>query len=533
MHQGLCGSLASLRRAPAIDSQFGIEAIARINAAVADRTLLYVSRCGLDPSEALLNALRPWERLCTFAEAGPIPLCGGVSADEVSSVLQASTHSQLAALLTTAMPSSEALAIASVLCSAPHTRGLTERLVLNSFQWDHPTERALRFGGVFMMASNCNHSCAPNAEIGTRWVRTAEAAEAADGEEAVAEEVSVSEVCSFTLRTTADVAAGDELTLAYVDRGLPVEERRLRLRQWGFWCTCTRCEAEAPGEGPPWEVVVPQAAAAGGGAADGGRGDRDEAAGEAGSHKRQRTSAARVGTTLPTRDRPEVGPKTAEIARRVRACAELRVGDWRYSVVPDVVPRETILRLSREFFETTELLTKAGNTFGADFETMYQGHRNYFYHVNKNAVVPGSDGTARLFDELDAYTRGVVDLHHPGVRVRLDRAFGAYYEGERENFHLGVSEHCDGDTHLVSTVVHAVMPDGDAGFTEGGELTISATSDLPAQPIAHSNASIGTVVYMGGSVRHLASPIKLGSRRLVFCMFYACEDGVDLAKHVL
>lgn len=164
---------------------------------------------------------------------------------------------------------------------------------------------------------------------------------------------------------------------------------------------------------------------------------------------------------------------------------------------------------------------------------MYQGHRNYFYYMNKNAVVPGAEAAAPIFEELDAYTRQVVELHHPGVRVRIDRAFGAYYEGERENFHLGVSEHCDGDTKLVSTVVHAVMPDGDVGFREGGELTVSEIEGLPAKPIPHSNSTVGSVVYMGGSVRHLASPIKHGSKRLVFCMFYACDSENDLAKHAL
>ena len=117
--------------------------------------------------------------------------------------------------------------------------------------------------------------------------------------------------------------------------------------------------------------------------------------------------------------------------------------------------------------------------------------------------------------------------------MRLDRAFGAYYEGGREGFHLGCSEHCDGDTRLVSTVVHAVLPDGDVGFTEGGELTISETADLPAKAIRHSNQTVGSVVYMGGSVNHLATPIKQGGKRLVFCMFYACKAGTELATHAL
>ena len=83
----------------------------------------------------------------------------------------------------------------------------------------------------------------------------------------------------------------------------------------------------------------------------------------------------------------------------------------------------------------------------------------------------------------------------------------------------------------MSTVVHAVLPDGDVGFREGGELTISEIDDLPAAPITHSNETVGSVVYLGGSVFHHASPIKLGGKRLVFCMFYACKGGTDLSKH--
>ena len=58
-------------------------------------------------------------------------------------------------------------------------------------------------------------------------------------------------------------------------------------------------------------------------------------------------------------------------------------------------------------------------------------------------------------------------------------------------------------------------------------------SELPKAPITHSNDTVGSVVYLGGSIFHHASPIKLGGRRLVFCMFYACDEGTDLSKHAL
>ena len=236
-----------------------------------------------------------------------------------------------------------------------------------------------------------------------------------------------------------------------------------------------------------------------------------------------------------TRERPLEDEITAAISRRVQASAAARTGDWRYSVLPAVVPVEEMVQLSTDFFAASQLLTKDGNTFGPGFENQYAGHRNYFYYVNRNRVVEGSERAAAVFEQLDAHTRQVVELHHPGATVRLERAFGAYYEsGEaRDGFHRGVNEHCDGDANLVSTVVHATLPDGQVGFTSGGELTVSAVDALPAAPITHSNDTIGTVVYLGGSVFHHASPINHGGRRLVFCMFYACDAGSDLSQHAL
>ena len=233
---------------------------------------------------------------------------------------------------------------------------------------------------------------------------------------------------------------------------------------------------------------------------------------------------------LITKDRPEDRP---EIAKRVEDASTARTGDHRYSVMPNVVPAEKILQLSRDFFTTTELLEKDGNTFGEEFEQQYTGHLNYFYYMNRNLVVPGAEKAAYIFEELDHYTRQVVEAHHPGMCVRLERAFGAYYEGKREHFHLGVSEHCDGDGSLVSTIVHAVLPDGDCGFTSGGELTISASDDSPAVPIAHSNETVGSVVYLGPSVFHKASPINAGGKRMVFCMFYACSGDTEFPRHAL
>ena len=118
-----------------------------------------------------------------------------------------------------------------------------QRLMLNSFQWGHPTDRALRFGGVFMMASNCNHSCVPNLEISTEWTRSVEDEGSVEADAGAGGKTSMRESCSFKLRTMADVAKGAELSLSYVDVNLAAPERE-RLSHWGFECHCSRCQEE-------------------------------------------------------------------------------------------------------------------------------------------------------------------------------------------------------------------------------------------------------------------------------------------------
>ena len=54
-------------------------ALARINTRIAERVLVF-SGCGLEPAAALLNALRPWERIC--AADGGEALAGALVAPE-------------------------------------------------------------------------------------------------------------------------------------------------------------------------------------------------------------------------------------------------------------------------------------------------------------------------------------------------------------------------------------------------------------------------------------------------------------------
>ena len=528
-HRGLCGGVLPALR----EGHCQGESVARCNVRIAQDVASFVTSYGLDAPSALANALRPWERLCTFPP-GRAP-DGGASSEALVDALRAHTRVGLTALLEAHLSVGEAHAVATELTSTPHVAGLLQRLQLNTIPWHHPRHGHLRFGGVFLLASNANHDCAPNMQARPTWTAEpeaeAEAEAAAEAEaEAEAEAGSGEAACqgrvrdsfSLVLSSVGEVACGDELQLSYVgaDAERPLRARRAQLSQWGFRCACRRCQAEEAEE-----------AEAGTGASEHGSRDPDVVARQREAHGTKRKAPSAPSPSPPllvTRERPGDHPA---VAQRVAEAGAARTGDWRYSVLPAAVPAEKMLQLSRDFFSTTGLLQEDGNTFGPEFEQQYAGHKNYFYYMNRNQVVAGAEKAGFIFEELDAHTRQVVELHHPGVPVRLERAFGAYYEGERDGFHLGVNEHCDGGSNLVSTIVHAVMPDGDVGFSEGGELTVSEIDGLPAKAISHTNDTVGDVVYLGGSVFHHAKPIKQGGRRLVFCMFYAAEAGSDLSKH--
>jgi len=87
--------------------------------------------------------------------------------------------------------------------------------------------------GVFPLTCLMNHSCAPNAE--TRFD---------DGFDDDAVRVSsTAEASAPRARIVAlrDVAAGEELTHAYVDVTRPAEVRAAALAGFGFKCGCERC----------------------------------------------------------------------------------------------------------------------------------------------------------------------------------------------------------------------------------------------------------------------------------------------------
>ncbi|KAI1773279.1 SET domain-containing protein [Hypoxylon cercidicola] len=46
---------------------------------------------------------------------------------------------------------------------------------------------------------------------------------------------------THTTAAARDIAAGEELSISYIELMLPREERRARLRKWGFECACAHC----------------------------------------------------------------------------------------------------------------------------------------------------------------------------------------------------------------------------------------------------------------------------------------------------
>lgn len=295
-HRGICGVLPALRAWQAeiaLDSHYGAESIARCNARIAQDVLWFSSKAGLPASAALANALRPWERFCAFPANTELDL-KGASAEALAAALRERTLGPLTAALEAQLASEDACAIAEELTAAPHVTGLVQRLLLNTFQWQHPTNEHLQFAGMFLLTCNANHDCAPNAQVYPSWIRAVEADDseqsgsssaaaadsssvAADSSSAAADSSSAAagsmddssaekvlywshavgksrmerplagaarDTFSFVLRTVNEVAAGEELTLCYVTPNLGLAERREQLNHWAFHCTCRRCLAE-------------------------------------------------------------------------------------------------------------------------------------------------------------------------------------------------------------------------------------------------------------------------------------------------
>jgi SET domain-containing protein len=80
-------------------------------------------------------------------------------------------------------------------------------------------------GGLYVLHSHINHSCAPNLSIRHLDQRTT--------------------LSRITVIARRDIEAGEELFISYVNPELPLERRRQQLMEWGFGkCTCSRCVTE-------------------------------------------------------------------------------------------------------------------------------------------------------------------------------------------------------------------------------------------------------------------------------------------------
>ncbi|OJT11307.1 putative protein lysine methyltransferase SET5 [Trametes pubescens] len=96
-------------------------------------------------------------------------------------------------------------------------------------------------GGLYVLHSHINHSCAPNVSVRHLDQRTA--------------------LSRITLLARRDIAPGEELLITYVNPELPLEQRRRQLMEWGFGkCICERCtkeesERKTTGEGEGAEPV--------------------------------------------------------------------------------------------------------------------------------------------------------------------------------------------------------------------------------------------------------------------------------------
>ena len=415
-HIPLCGTLPGLRMWRAGECHHG-ESLARCNLQIAKAVACFVTQHGLDPAVALLNALRPYERLCTWPSNGMEPqpwhrrLCLTTAAAEaLADALRAKTLRGLTMLLEASMPSAAAREIAMELTSPPHVTGLLVRIQLNTIYWTHPTHAALRFGGVFLLASNLNHSCAPNAEVQPIWTPSA-------GEEA---STGAMETFSLALRSIGSVACGEELRRSYVAvEGVALGVRRAQLSHWGIDCNCKRCLGEVNamlGQASEKEEQVETAAEE-----EQVETEQVETAAEEEAVETEQVetaaeeeavvtakvqpSATRSGQkrktapslqsqprpppsqeptppskevpVLVTRERPSQEEEdSAAIMQHLHLAASRRVGDWRYSLLPGAVPREAVVEVSRAFFEVSGLLTRPGNTFGKEFEAHYIGHKS-------------------------------------------------------------------------------------------------------------------------------------------------------------
>lgn len=114
---------------------------------------------------------------------------------------------------------------------------------LNALGGGHDAYPARQVQGLYLVAAQLNHSCRPNAVF--YLDPNAPGGDAAAGASALTR-------APLIVRTVTDVAAGEELTLAYTELLQPRAARKDWLQQhYLFDCACVRCETENTASGDP------------------------------------------------------------------------------------------------------------------------------------------------------------------------------------------------------------------------------------------------------------------------------------------
>jgi hypothetical protein len=87
------------------------------------------------------------------------------------------------------------------------------------------SERFAEGAGLYLIGANANHSCAPNAAL----------LKDGDADDTTA------------VIAVRRIAAGEEVTVSYIEEQAPLRRRQEALRDYGFACRCARCERERVG----------------------------------------------------------------------------------------------------------------------------------------------------------------------------------------------------------------------------------------------------------------------------------------------
>jgi hypothetical protein len=102
----------------------------------------------------------------------------------------------------------------------PHQKEALQ-VLLDAIPQDEP-DPPLKGFGLYALQGSMNHSCAPALTL---------------------REQACDFSATITLVANTAISAGQELTVNYLEEGLPLQERRLGLQEYGFMCSCSLCNS--------------------------------------------------------------------------------------------------------------------------------------------------------------------------------------------------------------------------------------------------------------------------------------------------